>query len=206
MTTPISTFSCSSCIVSLIARLLEKQKGDSFYKPYLDYVENPKNCLALSYQEIEGLGDRNLQLAIIRMKQGFEKNFSYFKTFYQEQFNSDLEYSEFLWAYQFVMTRCFGGDDHIESSTLVPFGDMLNHHDKSQLLHEIAVSENDREFLIFYTIEKYADSDESGKRRRGVQLFWKAGERIPVLLVWIRLLRKSVRQAVYFGGRARGGR
>ena len=67
------------------------------------------------------------------MKRGLLKNYTYFLTLFKEQPKLSKSLPDDLWplfstSYQFVMTRCYGGDGMLHSTCLVPFGDSMNHH------------------------------------------------------------------------------
>ncbi|CAD8109407.1 unnamed protein product [Paramecium sonneborni] len=135
--------------------LLQKDNQSSLHKPYFDYVKQPQNVLSWNQQQVDLILDLNLKKTIQKMRIGLELNFSRFVTFFKEQFKKELSYDLFLYAYQFVMTRCFGGDHHLQSSCLVPFGDMLNHHDKCQTKQKI-IGTN----LVFITTKPIKENEE----------------------------------------------
>ncbi|KAM3127541.1 N-lysine methyltransferase setd6, partial [Paramecium bursaria] len=153
-------------------RLLEKEGQ---YKIYFQSA-NPENILS-NRNDIDLITDNNLQITIRQMKIGLQKNYQYFQTLFKEQFDTKLQYEDFLFAYQFVMTRCFSGDEAIESTSLVPFGDMLNHHWKCQI--EFTYLQNDQiqnKYLYIKALENIEEGEQIynffGEKHNGFLFLW----------------------------------
>ncbi|CAD8208104.1 unnamed protein product [Paramecium octaurelia] len=141
---------------SLVLYILQQRDNEmSLHKPYFDYVKDPQNILSSTQEQVDTILDENLKITIQKMRIGLQLNFGRFVTFFKEQFKKELNYDQFLYAYQFVMTRCFGGDDHLQSPCLVPFGDMLNHHDKCQTKQKIIGTD-----LVFITTKQIQENEE----------------------------------------------
>ena len=93
------------------------------------------------------------------MKVGLEKNWSYFKTFAEEN-KISLTYGEFLEGYQFVMTRCYGSKEL--PTSLVPFGDSMNHHHLNPTTH--CFLDNNEEGTLINKKMKLNDSEAKKQR------------------------------------------
>ena len=110
--------------------LWEKNKGKkSFWYPFFQVVEFSYTLYDWKKQEVKHCQDEWTLNSVTEFRKGMEQTWDEFKSLFKKypQFFPKGTYPRetFSWAYQLVMTRCYGWTMH--STSIVPFADMLNH-------------------------------------------------------------------------------
>jgi len=127
-------------ILSLFILYERLKNKDSFYYPMFEVSENNYSLLNWTNKELDFLEDLNIKEQVHEFQQDMEDNWRKIKEILkknQDLFISALDLdteikSLYIWAYEFVMTRCYGWS--LPSTILIPLADFLN-HDKHGVDH-----------------------------------------------------------------------
>lgn len=110
------------------------KKQDSFYAPMFEVSEQNYSLLNWSSKELDLLEDEGIKEQVNEFQKDMEENWVQIREIINKNpnlFETELDLDKdikklYIWAYEFVMTRCYGWS--LPSTILIPLADFLNHH------------------------------------------------------------------------------